>query len=67
MAIKTILKYLRRTEDVLLIYEDGDSDLHVKGYMDVSFQCDRDDFKSQSGYVFILNGQLEKFQLEDNC
>ena len=37
-----------------MIYED--SDLIVWGYTNVSFQSDRDDFKSQSGYVFTLNG-----------
>ncbi|KAJ9565943.1 hypothetical protein OSB04_001909 [Centaurea solstitialis] len=30
--------------------------LNVIGYSDASFQTDRDDFRSQSGYVFILNG-----------
>ena len=38
-----------------MIYGDGDSDLHVKGYTNVSFQSDRDDSKSQSGYIFTLN------------
>ena len=56
MVVKNILKYLRRTKDVFLIYGDGDSDLHVKGYTDASFQYDKDDSKSQSGYVFTLNG-----------
>ena len=50
-----ILKYLRRTKDVFLIY--GDGDLIVEGYSDASFQSDRDDSKSQSGYVFTLNGE----------
>ena len=57
MAIKNILKYPRRTNDVFFIYGDGDSDLHVKGYTNASFQSDRYDFKSQSGYVFTLNGE----------
>ena len=56
MAVKNIIKYLRSTKDVFFIYGDGDSDLHVNGYTDASFQYDRDDFKSQSGYVFTLNG-----------
>ena len=56
MAVKNILKYLRRTKNIFLIYGDGYSDLHVKGYIDVSFQSDRDDSKSQSGYVFTMNG-----------
>ena len=44
--VKNILKYLRRTKDVFLIYGDGDSDFHVKYYTDASFQYDRDDSKS---------------------
>ena len=54
MAVKNILKYLRRTKDVFLIY--GDGDLNVEGYSDASFQSNREDSKSQSGYVFTLNG-----------
>ncbi|VFQ89696.1 unnamed protein product [Cuscuta campestris] len=30
--------------------------LKVIGYTDASFQTDRDDYKSQAGYVFCLNG-----------
>src|SRR3954467_43857 len=54
-AVKSILKYLRRTKDMFLVY-GGEDELVVKGYTDASFQTDRDDFRSQSGYVFILNG-----------
>ncbi|KAJ9552655.1 hypothetical protein OSB04_016700 [Centaurea solstitialis] len=31
-------------------------EISVTGYYDASFQTDRDDYKSQSGYVFTLNG-----------
>ena len=44
VAVKNILKYLRRTKDVFLIY--GDRDLIVNRYSDASFQSDRDDSKS---------------------
>ena len=54
VAVKNILKYLRRNKDLCLIYEDND--LIISGYKDDSFQYDRDDFKSQLGYVFTLNG-----------
>jgi hypothetical protein len=53
-AVKNILKYLRRTKDVLLVY--GGSELKLEGYTDSSFQTDIDDSKSVSGYVFTLNG-----------
>ncbi|XP_057808554.1 secreted RxLR effector protein 161-like [Salvia miltiorrhiza] len=54
-TVKTILKYLRRTKEYFLVY-GGQSELSVTGYTDASFQTDHDDYKSQSGYVFILNG-----------
>ena len=54
-AVKRILKYLRSTKDMFLIY-GGDKELVVKGYTDASFITDPDDYKSQSGFVFILNG-----------
>lgn len=54
-AVKNILKYLKRTKDSFLVYGCED-ELAVKGYTDASFQTDNDDYKSQSGFVFCLNG-----------
>jgi hypothetical protein len=34
----------------------GEDELVVKGYTDASFQIDKDDSASQSGFVFCLNG-----------
>ncbi|VFQ74362.1 unnamed protein product [Cuscuta campestris] len=45
-AVKNILKYFRWTKDAFLVY----------GGKEELFQTDRDDFKSQAGYVFCLNG-----------
>ncbi|KAL0445401.1 UNVERIFIED_CONTAM: hypothetical protein Slati_2262800 [Sesamum latifolium] len=53
-AVKTILKYLRRTKDMFLIY--GGGELILEGYSDASFQSNEDDAKSQSGFIFKLNG-----------
>ncbi|KAL0444808.1 UNVERIFIED_CONTAM: Retrovirus-related Pol polyprotein from transposon TNT 1-94 [Sesamum latifolium] len=53
-AVKTILKYLTRTKDMFLVY--GGGELILEGYGDASFQSDEDDAKSQSGFVFKLNG-----------
>ncbi|KAK4409340.1 Copia protein [Sesamum angolense] len=53
-AVKTILKYLRKTKDVFLVY--GGGELILEGFRDASFQSDDDDAKSQSGFVFKLNG-----------
>jgi hypothetical protein len=55
--VKTILNYLRRTKDMFLVY-GGEEELSVKGYMDASYLTDSDDSRSQSGYVFILNGDV---------
>ncbi|KAM1644665.1 hypothetical protein EV1_006205 [Malus domestica] len=54
-AVKTVLKYLRRTKDTFLVY-GGASELRVEGYTDADFQSDVDDRSSNSGYVFTLNG-----------
>ncbi|KAL0373402.1 UNVERIFIED_CONTAM: Retrovirus-related Pol polyprotein from transposon TNT 1-94 [Sesamum radiatum] len=53
-TFKTIFKYLRRTKDIFLIY--GGGELILEGYSDASFQFDEDNAKSQSGFVFKLNG-----------
>ncbi|KAK8990901.1 hypothetical protein V6N11_028857 [Hibiscus sabdariffa] len=54
-TVKNILKYLRRTKDVFLVY-GGEEELRIKGYTNASFQTDKDDSRSQSGFVFCLNG-----------
>ena len=48
-VVKNILKYLRRTKDIFLVY--GGSDLKLESYSDFSFQLDPDDSKSTSRYV----------------
>ncbi|KAL0287081.1 UNVERIFIED_CONTAM: Retrovirus-related Pol polyprotein from transposon TNT 1-94 [Sesamum angustifolium] len=53
-AVKTILKYLRRTKNMFLVYDGGE--VILEGYSDASFQSDDD--KSQSGFVFKLNGSV---------
>ena len=53
-AVKDILKYLRRTKDMFLVY--GSADLNLEGFTDSSFQSDVDDSKSTSGFVYMLNG-----------
>ena len=40
---------------MFLVY-GGDKELVVNGYVDASFNTDSDDSKSQTGYIFILNG-----------
>ncbi|KAL0313692.1 UNVERIFIED_CONTAM: hypothetical protein Scaly_2910200 [Sesamum calycinum] len=45
-AVNTILKYLKMTKDMFLIY--GGGELILEGYSNASFQSDDDDAKSQS-------------------
>ncbi|PKI58419.1 hypothetical protein CRG98_021177 [Punica granatum] len=55
IAVKNIIKYLRRTKEMFLVY-GGKEELVVRGYTDASFQSDKDDSRSQSRYVFCING-----------
>nr|GEX93110.1 retrotransposon protein, putative, Ty1-copia subclass [Tanacetum cinerariifolium] len=56
-VVKTILKYLRNTKDVFLVYGGNpEAELRVTCYCDAGFETDKDDIKSQTGYVFVLNG-----------
>ena len=48
-------QYLKRTKDMFLVY-GGDKELVVNGYVDASFDTDPNDSKSQTGYIFVLNG-----------
>ena len=54
IAVKNILKYLRRIKNLFLVFE-GDSELRVEGYTDLNFMSDPDDRKSTSGYMFVCN------------
>nr|GEW80352.1 zinc finger, CCHC-type [Tanacetum cinerariifolium] len=57
-AVKTILKYLRNTKDIVLVYgAKPEDELKVSCYADATFQIDKDDTKSQTRYVFVLNGE----------
>ena len=44
IAVKNILKYLRWTKDVFLLYGRQEDELVVNGYTDVGFQSNKDDF-----------------------
>ncbi|GJU98144.1 putative reverse transcriptase domain-containing protein [Tanacetum coccineum] len=45
------------TRDMFLVYGGKpDTELNVTGFCDASWQCDKDDTKSQTGYVFVVNG-----------
>ncbi|GJZ46482.1 retrotransposon protein, putative, ty1-copia subclass [Tanacetum coccineum] len=44
------------TKDMFLVYDGNlEAKLRVNCYCDAGFETDRDDIKSQTGYVFILN------------
>nr|GEX02021.1 hypothetical protein [Tanacetum cinerariifolium] len=56
-AVKNILKYFRNTKDMFFVYGgDTKRELRVSCYTDVGYLTDADDMKSQTGYVFVLNG-----------
>ncbi|KAK9043308.1 hypothetical protein V6N11_071654 [Hibiscus sabdariffa] len=41
---------------------EGEEELGIKGYTDASFQTDKDDSRSQSGFVFCLNGGVVRWK-----
>ncbi|GKE06114.1 hypothetical protein Tco_1398132 [Tanacetum coccineum] len=46
-AVKTILKYLRNTKDMFLVYDGNpEAELRVDCYCDAGFETNRDDIKS---------------------
>ncbi|GJZ14885.1 hypothetical protein Tco_0550562 [Tanacetum coccineum] len=56
-TVKNILKYLRNTKDMFLVYGgDLKRELRVSCYTDAGYLTDADDLKSQTRYVFVLNG-----------
>ncbi|KAA0051431.1 gag/pol protein [Cucumis melo var. makuwa] len=60
-AVKTILKYLKRTRDYMLVY--GYKDLILIGYTDSDFQTDRDSRKYTSEYVGACEAAKEAIWL----
>nr|GEV07321.1 ankyrin repeat-containing protein [Tanacetum cinerariifolium] len=56
-AVKNILKYLRNTKDMFLVYGGNmKRELRVSCYTDAGYLKDADNLKSQTGYMFVLNG-----------
>nr|GEZ96832.1 retrovirus-related Pol polyprotein from transposon TNT 1-94 [Tanacetum cinerariifolium] len=52
-----ILKYLHNTKDMFLVYGGNmERELRVCCYTDAEYLTDADNLKSQTGYVFVLNG-----------
>ena len=54
IAVKNILKYLRRTKDLFLIF-GRDSEIKMEGYTNSGFISNIDD-RSMSGCIFLCNG-----------
>nr|GEW47223.1 retrotransposon protein, putative, Ty1-copia subclass [Tanacetum cinerariifolium] len=56
-TVKNILKYFKNNKDMFLVYEgDQKQELRVSCYPDAGYLTDADNLKSQTGYVFVLNG-----------
>ncbi|GJW62718.1 retrotransposon protein, putative, ty1-copia subclass [Tanacetum coccineum] len=54
-TVKNILKYLRNTKDMFLVYGgDMKRELRVSCYTDVGYLTDADDLKSQTGYSWYI-------------
>jgi hypothetical protein len=53
-SIKHLLRYLRGTEDLGLLYTQGRTS-EITGYADAGFRLDEVSGKSQTGYIFLKN------------
>ena len=51
---KRIFRYLQGTKEMKLVYQKKKSELH--GFSDASYAEDKEDRKSKSGHVFMMNG-----------
>ena len=54
-GVKRILRYLKGTADLGLLYRRSDAE-ELTGYSDSDWAGDLDDRKSTSGYMFMLSG-----------
>lgn len=52
-ALKRIIRYLINTKDMSIVY---DSNIELTGYSDSDFAGDLDNRKSNTGYIFLMNG-----------
>lgn len=53
---KRILRYIKATEDLNLVYKRNDGAAAIVGYTDSDYASDKNDRKSISGYVFKVFG-----------
>ncbi|GKE87727.1 retrotransposon protein, putative, ty1-copia subclass, partial [Tanacetum coccineum] len=63
LAVVSIMYVVRCTrpdvafaQNITSRFQQNPAELQVKCYCDAGFETDRDDTKSQTGYVFVLNG-----------
>ncbi|GKD71338.1 hypothetical protein Tco_1325428 [Tanacetum coccineum] len=62
-AVKNILKYLRNTKDMFMIYGGNmERELKVSCYTDAGYLTNADDLRSQTGYVFVLSGGVVEWK-----
>ncbi|GJU79998.1 retrotransposon protein, putative, ty1-copia subclass [Tanacetum coccineum] len=65
-AVKNILKYLRNTKDMFLVYgENPEAELRVDCYCNAGFEIDINDMKSLTGYVSPALGPIQ--HRRSNC
>ena len=68
IAVKHIIKYLKRTRDYMLVYQANSLVRLGHGYTDSDFQSDKDCRKSTSGYAFTLgSGAISWTSIKQSC
>ena len=57
-AVKRILRYVKSTLDLGLVYEKNETGIKIVGYSDSDYVGDLDDRKSTTGMAFFLGKKL---------
>ena len=57
-AVKRIMRYLKGTKALGLLYKNQDPNIQCSGYSDSDWAGDRTDRKSTSGYCFLIGDDL---------
>ncbi|OAE23598.1 hypothetical protein AXG93_4316s1300 [Marchantia polymorpha subsp. ruderalis] len=62
LAMKHLLRYLKVTSDVDLMYCKSGSSVQVESYVDSDYAWNKDSMKSTTAYQFLINGNCVRWK-----
>ena len=57
LAVKTIMRYVKRTTELGILYKKKESNVKLLTFTDSGYVSDLDDRRSTSGYVFMIGSE----------